>query len=118
MRKVSFESYQRPNGHDEFVEWLNQLPDKDQAKVLLVISETEEKGLLVARKMQWVKKIDSNLFELRSKVSTNIQRALYFHAEGNSYIITHGFTKKSNKTPNKEIKRAKLIRGEWEDENR
>ena len=118
MKKLNFESYQRPNGHDEFIEWLSKLPDKDQAKLLLVIDESEEKGLLIARKMQWVKKLENNLFELRSKVSTNIQRALYFHAEGDTYVITHGFTKKTQKTPTKEKEHAKIIRKEWENENR
>ena len=28
--------------------------------------------------MEWGKKLDSDIFEIRSKVSSNIQRALYF----------------------------------------
>ncbi len=110
-----FESYERPNGHDEFVEWIAELPIKDRAKVYQVITDTEEQGLLVAQRMAWVKKIttEKNLYELRSKTSNNIQRMLYFHVQGNQYVITHGFTKKTQKTPFKEIKHALDLRKEW-----
>ena len=49
--------------------------------------------------MAWVKKIETekNLYELRSKDAKNIQRALYFHVEGPRYMITHDFTKKTQK---------------------
>lgn len=115
MKKPEFESYERPNGHDEFDEWLQELPKKDRAKMLQVISDTEEQGLLVAQRMTWVKKIEGekNLYELRSKVAKNIQRALYFHVEDSKYIITHGFTKKTQKTPSSEIDHALELRKEW-----
>ncbi|MFC6180543.1 type II toxin-antitoxin system RelE/ParE family toxin [Lactiplantibacillus daowaiensis] len=38
-------------------------------------------------------KTDPNLFEIRSKQSTNIQRVIYFHFFENHYVITHAFTK-------------------------
>ncbi|WP_276889047.1 type II toxin-antitoxin system RelE/ParE family toxin, partial [Faecalibaculum rodentium] len=56
------------------------------------------------------KKIDSDIFEICSKVSSNIQRALYFHVSNNRYVITHGLTKKTQKPPKSEIKRAKTIK--------
>ena len=34
----------------------------------------------------------------------------------NKYIVTHGFTKKTQKTPIKEIIRAKQIKSEFEEE--
>ena len=76
----------------------------------------EEAGILVAIQLEWVKKLDSEINEIRSKVSSNIQRALYFHVKNNQYIITHGFTKKTQKTPIKEIERAKQIKYEFEEE--
>ncbi|MDH6364503.1 phage-related protein [Enterococcus sp. PF1-24] len=105
----------RPNGHDEFLEWIETLPQKDSAKLLRMISETEKNGMLMAQRLQWVKKVDVNLYELRSKVGSNIQRAMYFHVIDGRYIITHGFTKKSQKTPVKELEHAKKIRKEWLD---
>lgn len=113
MEKIEFESYERPNGHDEFDEWLKKLPTKDRAKVLQVISDVQEQGLLVSQKMKWIKKLENNLYELRSKVGSNIQRACYFHVEHKQYMITHGFTKKTQKTPSSEIRHAIELRKEW-----
>jgi len=39
-----------------------------------------------------------------------------FHVINNRYIITHGFTKKTQKTPKREIIHAKQIRREFEEE--
>ena len=113
MNKITFESYKRKNGHDEFIEWIQKLPKKDSAKLLRNIKETEVNGMLVAQRLKWVKKIDTNLYELRSKVGSNIQRAIYFHVVNGRYVITHGFTKKTAKTPLHEIEHAKEIRKEW-----
>ncbi|MCH4169732.1 MAG: type II toxin-antitoxin system RelE/ParE family toxin [Lactobacillus sp.] len=115
MNKLEFETYRRPNGHDEFLEWIETLPTKDSAKMLRVINETEENGMLIAQRLRWVRKLDTNLYELRSKVGSNIQRAIYFHVEGERYVITHGFTKKGDKTPPGQIRHGKALRKEWLD---
>ena len=54
--------------------------------------------------------------EIRLKCPNSIQRALYFHVINNRYIITHGFTKKTQKTPKREIIHAKQIRRKFEEE--
>ena len=116
MKKPKFISYTRPNGHNEFEEFYNSLPTKDRNKLRATIEMIEEAGIQAAIQLEWVKKLDSEINEIRSKVSSNIQRALYFHVKNNQYIITHGFTKKTQKTPIKEIERAKQIKYEFEEE--
>jgi len=114
MRKPVFEFYTRKNGHNEFIEFLESLPEKDQQKLLAVISNVQEYGILKAQKMKWVKKVGKNLFELRSELRGNIQRAIYFHVVDSRFIITHGFSKKTQKTPAREIAHAVEIRNEFE----
>ena len=116
MEKPKFISYTRPNGYNEFEEFYNSLPVKDRNKLRATIEMIEEAGIQAAIQLEWVKKLDSEINEIRSKVSSNIQRALYFHVKNNQYIITHGFTKKTQKTPIKEIERAKQIKYEFEEE--
>lgn len=116
MEKPKFVAYTRPNGHNEFEEFYNSLPIKDRNKLRATIDMIEEAGIQAAIQLEWVKKLDSEINEIRSKVSSNIQRALYFHVKNNQYIITHGFTKKTQKTPIKEIERAKQIKYEFEEE--
>ena len=88
---------------------------KDQEKLLSIIHSIENHGLLVAQRMEWVKKLDKDLFEIRSKVSSNIQRALYFHVVDNRFVITHGFTKKTQKTPSNEILHARNLMKEFKE---
>ncbi len=116
MEKPKFISYTRPNGRNEFEEFYNSLPTKDRNKLRATIDMIEKAGIQPAIQLEWVKKLNSEIYEIQSKISSNIQRALYFHIKNNQYIITHGFTKKTQKTPIKEIIRAKQIKQEFEEE--
>ena len=113
MEKPEFSFYKRRNGHTEFEEFYQSLPRKDREKLYATLQAIRRQGIMIAIRMEWVKKLDKNLYEIRSIVGSNIQRACYFHVEGNQYIITHGFTKKTQKTPAREIKHAKEIRAEY-----
>lgn len=113
MKTISFDYYD----WDEFSEYLDSLPNKDAAKLLAVISNIELYGLQIAQRQKWIKKLEDNLYEIRSKRSSNIQRAIYFHWDGTKYIITQGFTKKSQKTPKHEIAKAKMRRANFERRN-
>ena len=117
MEKPKFEFYTRPNGHNEFLEFYNTLPYKDRRKLMATIEIIEKEGMIVAFQLELVKKIDYEIYEIRSKIASNIQRALYFHSNNNNnYIVTHGFTKKTQKTPVREIQHAKMIKAEYEEE--
>lgn len=110
MDKPLFDWVRRQNGTSEFEEFLTNLSMDDRQELLAVIERTEEHGLLIAIKQKWVKKLDKDMYELRSSRKGNIQRAIYFQKVGNQYLITHGFTKKTQKTPKREIEHAKDIR--------
>lgn len=67
MEKPKFRPYRRPNGHSEFLEYLQSLPLKEMQKMQAAIAITEEKGLQIASRMLLVKKVENNLYELRSR---------------------------------------------------
>ena len=52
MEKPKFEFYERPNGHNEFLEFLENLPQKDQAKLMAVIYKVQIHGLSFDRKWE------------------------------------------------------------------
>jgi phage-related protein len=54
------------------------------------------------------KKVKNDLFELRIEVGNTRIRLFYFYFK-KRIIITHGFIKKSRKTPRDEIKRAEKL---------
>ncbi|WP_256595386.1 type II toxin-antitoxin system RelE/ParE family toxin [Listeria grayi] len=95
--KVNFDYVTRADGSSYFEEFLASIPVKDQAKLLATIQNVQRLGLYTAERMEWIKKLDKNVYEIRSKVSSNIQRAIYFQDEGTCYLITHGFTKKKTR---------------------
>lgn len=109
MKKIEFDYYD----WDEFKAFLEQLPDKDAAKLIAIIQKIEENGLIVAERQLWVKKLENNLYEIRSKRASNIQRALYFQVQGTNYVITNAFTKKAQKTPESEKKLARNRRNQY-----
>ena len=59
------------------------------------------------------KHLDDGIFEIRARIGTNLARVLYFFYVGKCVIATHGFTKKTQKTPQDEIERAKAYRKEY-----
>lgn len=90
--------------------------DQEAVKILNLLEKIQEHGIEVSMKMKWTKKLKSTdgLYEIRSSWHNNIQRIIYFKIETKHvYLITHGFTKKSQKTPLVEIKKAKKRRSEY-----
>lgn len=109
MKKVEFDYYD----WNEFKQFLDQLPDKDAAKLIATIQNIENNGLIIAERQLWVKKLENNLYEIRFKRASNIQRAIYFQVQGSQYLITNAFTKKTQKTPENEKKIARNRRSRY-----
>ena len=99
-----------------YEEFLDSLPQKEKEKLLALTNRIETYGMEIAIKMKWVGRLREGLFEIRAQYGSNITRAIYFHQVGNRYIITHGFSKKTQKTPAGEIERAKRIMAEFLEE--
>ncbi len=57
--------------------------------------------------------VNTKLYEIRVQQSTNIYRIFYFAYTGQRFILLHGFQKKTQKTPNKEIELAEKRRKEF-----
>jgi phage-related protein len=113
MKKLTFDWIKRSDGTSEFTDFMAALPVKDRAKLYAVISKTEECGIDKAKRMKWVKKLRDGVFELRSQQGSDTQRVLYFHEVGTVYMITHGFTKKTNVVPAREIEHSMYMRDEY-----
>lgn len=73
---------------------------------LATLKELEAQGNLGLPR---AKKVGDNLFEIRIKVDRNQYRTLYCYAVGNLIYILNGFIKKTQKTPLREIRKARQI---------
>ena len=63
--------------------------------------------------MPYSRFLGDGLFELRVGQANNIVRILYFFFSDERVVLTHGFVKKTQKTPVSEMRRAKRLRNEW-----
>ena len=60
----------------------------------------------------------SGLYEIRVQVGSNIYRIFCFFDRNNVVVVGHGFQKKSQKTPQKEIDRAESIKRQYYEEKK
>ena len=100
MYKVKL--YQRANGKIPVQEYIKALRnEKEEDKVLEYIKLLKKEGLSL--NSQYIKKIiGTELWELRPRNN----RILFFCFTNDTFILLHSFTKKSQKTPIKEIETA------------
>ena len=59
------------------------------------------------------KHLGDGIFELRCKLGTDITRVLYFFYYEGRIVLTHGFIKKTQRTPAGEIEKAKKYRRDY-----
>ena len=114
MNRIQFIVHIQDDRSSPYLEWRDALPAKDRLKLDATILKISQYGLGVALKMQWAKKLDADIWEIRSQHANNIQRVCIFHRIGDQYVITHGFTKKTQKTPRNEIKKAHDIMRQYQ----
>ncbi|SLM29909.1 conserved hypothetical protein [Desulfamplus magnetovallimortis] len=93
------------------IEFLESLTLKERAKVFVYIDkfiELKNNGLQPKENLS--KHIGDGIFELRVSFGNRIARNFYFYESNGQIIFTHGFIKKEQKTPDKEIQKAISIR--------
>jgi phage-related protein len=100
MREVQF--YRNANGYCPVEEFLDSLGPKQAQTVAWVLKLVKE--LLLVPK-QYLKKLEGTdeLWEVRAEFGGDAFRLLGFWDAGNLIILTNGFAKKTQKTPNREI---------------
>lgn len=106
------EDYTTEDGYSPLEDFLDTLPDKPAKKIIDDIKLLERFGPRWGEPhIDYFK--NENIYELRVKHSSNIYRIFFFRWKGTALLLTHGFTKKSEKTPKREINRAVRLRDDW-----
>lgn len=93
---------------DHFEKFLHGQPVKVQNKIFKIIEAIK---ILQRVPTNYLKSITGveGLFKARISLATNIWRIFCFFDEGRLVILLNGFTKKSQKTPLKEIVKARKL---------
>ncbi len=103
--------YRTEKGQCLVEEFLDSLPSKVAQKVAWVLRLVQELDIVPT---QYFKKLSDTeeIWECRVVFGGNAYRILGFFHATNSLVLTHGFMKKSPKTPAEEIRRAELLRAD------
>lgn len=111
MREYEVNFFIKENGDCPVKEFLLSIDKKMRAKILVDIDLLEENGPQLRE--PYSKHIGDGIFEIRAKQGSNITRVLYFFFVGKKIVLTNGFVKKTQKTPQSEIETAKKYRAEY-----
>ena len=109
--KYQVEFFERESGSYPAEEYIDSLDVKMSAKVYWTLGMLEQNGPELRE--PYSKHLNDGIFEVRVQVANNLARVLFFFYVGKRIILTHGFTKKTRKTPPSEIDKAKMYRKEF-----
>jgi len=103
MMEIDF--YEMPSGKCPVIIKIKELDIKIQKKIIKRIENLKTENINELLKVEIVKKLEDNLFELRP-----YGYRLTFIVHKNQYKILTIFKKQGNKTPKKEIEKAKNLK--------
>ena len=101
---LSVEFFKTTAGREPVREWLKSLP-REERRILGEDIKTVQFGWPLG--MPLVRKLDSGLWEIRSRLPNRIARIIFTTGEGRMTLL-HSFVKKSQKTPHEDLELAKI----------
>ncbi len=111
------ELYENENGKCYVHDYLHSLTDKQNEKVEFVFDLICTQPQISSKYLTKLKETE-DIWEIRVQLGNNIFRFLGFLTDEETLIIlNHAFTKKTQKTPHKEIKIAEKRKKEWENKH-
>jgi len=98
------ELYERSDGKSPVTEFIEEQSPKNQAKVFAELDDMVEFGLMPRGNK--LKHLEGKLWELRFRGIGHQFRFIYFAHTDKKIIVLHGFSKKTRKTPRRELNTA------------
>ena len=93
--------YRDERGGSPVREFLQSLDDDARASIGWAIEQLRVRNVRAG--MPLVRHLEGDLWELRRESRTNIYRLIYFFFRGRRMVFVHGFQKKTEQTPRREI---------------
>ena len=95
-----------------FEEFYQDLSYKVQQKILWTFRIIEDLDRIPEIYLKHIESTDG-LYEIRIQAGSNIYRIFCFFDSNNLIVVGHGFQKRSQKTPKKELEKAIKIKYEY-----
>jgi phage-related protein len=110
IRTVKF--YKTVEGACPVEKFIDSLPGKAAQKVTWVLTLLQDLDVVPA---SYFKKLvnTEDIWECRVQFGSNAYRLFCFFADKSIVVLTHGISKKSQKTPRQEIERAEKYRRDY-----
>ena len=114
--KYNIEFYEKANGKSEVWDFLEKMRKKaltskdariQYKQMILHIQLLQDNGTILPENI--TKHIEENIWELRP----GNNRIFYFYYTDNTFVLLHSFRKKTQKTPRREIEKAKTERDDY-----
>lgn len=102
--------FRTSSGNEPVRDWLKDMDTEDRKIIGEDIKVVQFRWPLG---MPLVKKMESNLWEVRSKLKNGNISRVFFTVKGSELNLLHGFIKKSQKTPQKDIDLARTRKNQW-----
>jgi len=96
--------YKTASGRSPITDYIDKLPEPDQARFLDVLTEIESCGLNAVRVI--FKPLEGKLWEIKFRSVGGGFRVLYVLMSKDTMVWLHAFHKKTQKTPAKDLKIA------------
>ena len=112
----NIEFYSTADGSSELWDFLNNLQQKSSKnkdariqhkQILMYIQLLADHGTRLGENI--TKHLEDDIWELRP----GNNRVLYFYHKNDTYVLLHQFRNKTQKTPRREIEKAKAERDDW-----
>ena len=104
MKTITVRFYKSESGNEPVREWLKGL-SKDDKTIIGEDIKTVEFGWPLG--MPLVRKLDKALWEVRSDITNKEIARVLFTVKNDVMVLLHGFKKKTQKTPDNDLKIAK-----------
>lgn len=105
------EFYSSRAGNTPIEDFLDSVDIKTRAKIVRTIELLQKNG--TALRMPYSEFLVDGIFELRIQAMGNAIRVLYFFFYEKRIVLTHGFYKKTKKTPQEQINLAIRYRDDF-----
>ena len=103
--------FEKSDGSRLAYDFMVSIDKKMSSKVFWTLDVLKHQG--PDMRLPYSKHLGDGIFEIRTKVASDITRVLYFFVYGKNIVMTNGFVKKTQKTPKNEIDTAKKYRDEY-----
>ena len=104
-REWKYEFYQDDSGGIPVAEFLDSLDAKTRARFRWSLEQLQLQN--VGARFPLVRHVEGDLWELREESATNIYRIIYFFFTGRRIVLLHGFQKKGQNLPPRDLAMAR-----------